>query len=143
MDEAFGSDNTVSHAPTDIGSQTLEQFTPSTEGVVRIPDKILSGEQVNLTVSQIDDYLRCPLNFYYKHVLCAPEEPSPSRDYGSILHKVIEDINRSLMAGEQIDGDLEAKLISECTKGWLFFAFSARAGAKARAIDAQANYQAG
>ncbi len=116
MDEAFGSDNTVSHAPTDIGSQTLEQFTPSTEGVVRIPDKILSGEQVNLTVSQIDDYLRCPLNFYYKHVLCAPEEPSPSRDYGSILHKVIEDINRSLMAGEQIDGDLEAKLISEWPK---------------------------
>ena len=116
MDEAFGSDNTVSHAPTDIGSQTLEQFTPSTEGVVRIPDKILSGEQVNLTVSQIDDYLRCPLNFYYKHVLCAPEEPSPSRDYGSIMHKVIEDINRSLMAGEQIDGDLEAKLISEWPK---------------------------
>lgn len=115
--EAFDDNNIVIHAVNSTKSQSLEPFAPSLPGKIRIPDKILSGDNVSLTVSQIDDYMRCPLNFYYKHVLSAPEEPSPSRDYGSIMHKVIEDINRSLMSGEQASYELlEAKLKTEWPK---------------------------
>ncbi len=117
LSEALDEDSIVNHAPVETKINGLELFKLALPGSVQIPTKILNGEQVSLTVSQIDDYLRCPLNFYYKHVLNAPEEPSPSRDYGSIMHKLIEDMNRSLISGQKINHqELEAKLRSEWPK---------------------------
>lgn len=125
LNEAFSgsSDNVVNHSPEKTKARDLDIFRPNTPGKIQIPDKILSGEQVSLTVSQIDDYLRCPLNFYFKHVLKAPEEPSPSRDYGSIMHKVIEDINRGLMAGEPIN---QAELVARLNTEWPRVGYSSK-----------------
>ena len=112
--EAFEPKDFINHESSKTEPQLLEQFMPTNIGLIKVPEKILSGSHVSLTVSQVDSYLRCPLNFYYRHILNAPEEPNPSRDYGVLLHKAMEDINRA-----QIDkvplklSELEEKLITE------------------------------
>jgi DNA helicase-2/ATP-dependent DNA helicase PcrA len=117
INEAFDSENFINHAPTTTEVQPFEQFKPLNESPIKIPENILSGSYVSLTVSQVDTYLRCPLNFYYKYILKAPEEPNPSRDYGVLLHKVVEDINRSLISGTLVDlAELETKLNAEWPK---------------------------
>ena len=56
--------------------------------------------QVN--VHQIQDYLECPFRFYLTHVLALPTEEPLVEDYdrravGTILHKVLEEIQRGVV----------------------------------------------
>ncbi len=67
---------------------------------VSIPKTILDNDNVRLSVSQAKCYIDCPLEFYYRYVLNIPEEPSSSLHYGLLMHKLVEDINRSLMEGK-------------------------------------------
>jgi RecB family exonuclease len=74
-----------------------------------------------LSVSQIDTYLRCPLDFYYVYVLGMPTEPTPVRAYGTIIHGVIEQLQHGLQNGAlpNLD-DLEAAVKSKLpTAGYI------------------------
>ena len=66
----------------------------------KVPPTILKGKEVMLSVSQVVTFLRCPLDFYYCYVLGIPDEPSPGRDYGTMLHGAIEQINKGLLSGK-------------------------------------------
>jgi DNA helicase-2/ATP-dependent DNA helicase PcrA len=116
IDELFGDGASVNTAMTEVG-ETADQIVDQIElpRKVSIPNSILSGETVRLSVSQAQVLLTCPLNFYYKFVLRAPEEPTTSTDYGSQLHNLFEQINVGRRDGNMPELSI---LLEDLKLGW-------------------------
>jgi RecB family exonuclease len=57
-----------------------------------LPSSILRSDALYLSASQIECWLNCPQDFYYKHVLGIPEPESPLAIYGTAIHNVIRAI---------------------------------------------------
>lgn len=89
----------------DAGAGTNNQTS------VPIPAKLFDGKRANLSVSQITTFLNCPLDFYYRFVLNVPEEESSAAHYGSAVHSVIEEINKSRMTGEALSKQQALELL--------------------------------
>jgi len=84
---------------------------------VPLPVSMRDGQNLRLSVSQIETYLRCPLNFYFKHILNLPEPDSAQASYGQAIHAAIETINKSLQAGQKPNlKEVEATLVEDITE---------------------------
>lgn len=70
---------------------------------VPLPDHMKRDDKILLSVSQVDCWLRCPQDFYYRYVLDIPLPPDPARAYGTAIHAVIESIHEGLRAGKMPD----------------------------------------
>ncbi len=116
IDELFGNDASVNTAITEVG-EAVDQIVDQIDlpRKVSIPSSILSGETVRLSVSQAQVLLTCPLNFYYKFVLKAPEEPTTSTDYGSQLYTLFEQINVGRRDGNMPD---LSTILEDLKLGW-------------------------
>ncbi len=93
--EIFG-DDLEGGIKTSKASQTsLDLFgaAPSKAPSVQLPNKMKAGSDLVLTTSQLNDYFRCPLDFYYRHVLHVPAEPSPASSVGTLFHALIHEIH--------------------------------------------------
>ena len=66
---------------------------------VPLPDSMYHDGQFVLTASQIECWLDCPQDFYYKHVLRMPEPESPAASYGTAIHSAIEAISNGRRNG--------------------------------------------
>lgn len=72
---------------------SLELFAPRiTPADVPLPDHMHRDGLYILSASQIECWLKCPQDFYYKHILGMPEPVSPVAAYGTAMHSVIERI---------------------------------------------------
>lgn len=93
--------DTEAEITTDRADQTnLELFAPHDKTpTVQLPDRMLQGDTLVLTASQIECWLKCPQDFYYKHVLHMPEPESPAAAYGTAIHAVIQAIFDGRRAG--------------------------------------------
>lgn len=96
----------------------LELFAPKQKGqeAAPLPSGILKDGLLTLSASQIECWLNCPLDFYYKHVLAMPEPPSPFAAYGTAVHDVIRSIFDGRRRGQvpapaELKGGLEQALI--------------------------------
>ena len=79
----------------------LELFAPKEYVVAAsLPDSMLQKDTLVLTASQIECWLKCPQDFYYKHVLHMPEPDSPAAAYGTVMHDVIRAIFDGRRNGE-------------------------------------------
>lgn len=91
-------------AHTETGVQGALQFTKNfaTEPKKEIIQnaRFVQGDWLALTPHQIDDYLMCPLNFYYVHVLEVPQPPQPSLMYGTLMHGLIHSYYLQRQNGE-------------------------------------------
>lgn len=99
LEELFGTLDETTHHPED--SQThLELFRNDipTTTKLSLPSSMTSGNNLVLSASQISDYLRCPLDFKYTHILGVPPAPDPARHIGTLLHSLIQQINEALLA---------------------------------------------
>ncbi len=105
--EMFGEpelDSVKIHETNSPNQQVLEFDLPVVTNEIAIPNSIFDGEKVHLSVSQAASLINCPLDFYYKFILRAPESPTPSTSYGTVLHGLIEQINKSLLPdGESVE----------------------------------------
>ena len=72
---------------TDTIQQELELFRPAPPQP--LSDRWHPDSTLTLTPHQIDDYLSCPANFHYRHVLMVPEPPAPALMYGTLIHEAI------------------------------------------------------
>lgn len=73
----------------------LSIFAPSTApDTAALPEKIYHDDRIHLNVSEIETWLRCPQDFYYRYVLSMPLQPAPQLEYGSLIHSVIEQIHK-------------------------------------------------
>lgn len=98
--EFFGfEDGDAQAADKQVGLDLLVSSKPSGK-FLPLPASMLQGENLVLTASQADDYLTCPLNFYYKHVLYMPEEPGFATAVGSLFHGLIQELNDAKLHGK-------------------------------------------
>ncbi len=89
--EMFDGPATDTHSGED--QTTLELFAPRTvPASVRLPERMTQDGLYVLTASQIECWLKCPQDFYYKHVLGMPEPASPVAAYGTAIHRAIQHI---------------------------------------------------
>jgi DNA helicase II / ATP-dependent DNA helicase PcrA len=101
LEELFGSQ--PNSALSDGELQTgLELFSPriAAAATVELPASMLDNGRFILSVSQIECWLRCPQDFYYKYVLAMPLPPAPQLGYGSLIHAAIEQIHRGRQAND-------------------------------------------
>ncbi len=124
VDELFG-DGTAEKTTVTETQESSAQLNDlsETHHKVKIPSSILSGNKVRLSVTQAQVLLTCPLNFYYKFVLRAPEEPTTSTDYGSQLHDLFEQINKGRRDGNM--PSLET-VLRDLEIGWQKAGYSSR-----------------
>ncbi len=92
----------VEEAVDEAPQTSLELFAPPAPGTetVNLPPSMLHDNRLNLSVSQIECWLRCPQDFYYRYVLSMPLPPAPQLAYGSLIHDVIERVHRGRQAGD-------------------------------------------
>lgn len=101
IEELFGqTDGMLSTNEKLVGLDMLTTST-ITATSVPLPASMRENENIVLTASQADDFMRCPLNFYYKHVLQVPEAPKAASEVGSQFHAIIQEINEAKMAGRE------------------------------------------
>jgi DNA helicase-2/ATP-dependent DNA helicase PcrA len=99
--EALGAQPEI-HVET--GVQGVLQFTKNFASTpakqIQHTARFMQGDWLALTPHQIDDYLMCPLNFYYIHVLEVPQPPQPSLMYGTLMHGLIHSYYLQRQNGE-------------------------------------------
>ena len=88
--EALGREPEV-HTETSVQGalQFTKNFAVTPKKEIQQNARFMQGEWLALTPHQIDDYLMCPLNFYYVHVLEVPQPPQPALMYGTLMHGLI------------------------------------------------------
>lgn len=124
IDELFGDGAAEKTTVTEAQESSAQLNDLSeTHHKIKIPSSILSGNKVRLSVTQAQVLLTCPLNFYYKFVLRAPEEPTTSTDYGSQLHDLFEQINKGRRDGNM--PSLET-VLRDLEIGWQKAGYSSR-----------------
>ncbi|MEX2210001.1 MAG: ATP-dependent DNA helicase [Patescibacteria group bacterium] len=96
--EALGNDiaTTLPDAPKDPW-RALAQSTP----VTAITSPVANDEILRLSYSRLRDYWECPLKYYWKHVAKFPDERAFAPEYGNLVHRVIERINRAKLEGRK------------------------------------------
>lgn len=97
----------LGHAPDgnaeDETQQTnMEVFAPTIadSDALALPESMYRDGRLALSVSQIETWLRCPQDFYYRYVLAMPLPPAPQLTYGTLIHDVIERIHRGRQEGK-------------------------------------------
>lgn len=114
LDELFDGPATDMHSREE--QTTLELFAPRTlPASVQLPERMAQDGMYVLTASQIECWLKCPQDFYYKHVLAMPEPDSPVAAYGTAMHSAIQHIfegrrNNQVPALEILEAEVKAAL---------------------------------
>lgn len=117
LHEMFGAEVVENTARVDTvgGQQSLLDMPTGSAPKMTLPGTIFDGERFLLSVSQASVLLDCPLNFYYKFVLHAPEDPTPRTAYGSQLHALFEVVNKAHKDGSKL---ALKDLITDLESGW-------------------------
>lgn len=98
--------------------------SPVINNKISLPATLISGDRLVLTASQADDYLTCPLNFYYRHVLGVPTDASAVTESGSLLHNLIQQINEAKINDRQVPS--KTKLLDELKASWPKVGYSSK-----------------
>ena len=77
LSEAFGHGGAQADAKTSSPLEQIDLFSaPASPTKVLEPQFLVDG-RLELSAGQIEDYLACPLNFYWKYVLAVPQPQQP------------------------------------------------------------------
>ncbi|MFN8330954.1 MAG: ATP-dependent DNA helicase [Saprospiraceae bacterium] len=70
----------------------MEKLQIYNKGLALIPDILLKGflEKFRLSATTMSDYLRCPVSFYYNHVLKVPSPKNKYFGFGIAVHSTLE-----------------------------------------------------
>lgn len=81
----------------------LDMHQPTELAIRKLPANMRDQNgYLSLSVSQLTDWLRCPYDFYWRHVLRVPSDLSPTLLYGSVIHGVIENYHKSRLDGQAL-----------------------------------------
>lgn len=81
---------------TSLLSKTLQTVALPDENIVEWDFVELVLQNYRLSVTHLNDFLHCPLSFYYKHILRVPSTKSASMEFGSAVHYALEYAFRSM-----------------------------------------------
>lgn len=74
----------------------------SEDPLLPVPSSMLSGNNLVLTTSQMETYMNCGLDFYYRYIINVPEGSSSAAGVGSLIHDFIQELNEAKMADEPL-----------------------------------------
>ena len=106
--EALGRE--VENRPGAASLQNLALAEKPAPAQAAIPPRS-GADPLDLSFSQIDDYLSCPLKYHLRHQVCVPTPPHHALVFGNALHQAVALANTRRMRGEPVETDaLEAAL---------------------------------
>ena len=89
----------------DLMEYEILQYTASAPEIATAEadfvDSILSKFVMNVTA--LNNYLECPLGFYYKNLIRIPTGKSEATEFGSAIHYALEKLFRNMQDGKQQD----------------------------------------
>lgn len=79
---------------SDISEFLFKTLIPSLPDAAKLEKSYLDRALQNfaLNATKLNDYLDCPLAFYYKHILKIPEAKSAVAGYGSAVHETLQEL---------------------------------------------------
>lgn len=98
ISEIFGEPIEVSQ-PQEEQQVSFDLFSQVPQNSLSLPQRFIQGNAIVLSVTQVDDFLRCPLDFYYRHILATPSKPSPHAAVGTLFHGIIQSIHQARKNG--------------------------------------------
>ena len=93
-----------------LGIQRSDLWKPKTDEKIFIKDLFLSR---GLSPTSLNNYLRCPWQFFYSNLLRLPQTPKPAQAYGTAVHHALQSFFNSINAGKKAGVNY---LISEFSK---------------------------
>ena len=91
----------------DPGKPTLGTLELPAELTVAssVGPRVVTDEPLDLSFSQIDDYLSCPLKYRLRHQVRVPTPPHHALVFGNALHQAVALANGRRMRGETVEMD--------------------------------------
>jgi DNA helicase-2/ATP-dependent DNA helicase PcrA len=89
----------------------------------RVSQRIREKGVLNLSYSQVDDYLTCPLRYRFRHIMRIPVLPHHNLVFGRICHNTIHYYLKMRMAG---NGVTEDQLMKAYEERWVNEGFLSR-----------------
>ncbi|MEO6488653.1 MAG: ATP-dependent DNA helicase [Ferruginibacter sp.] len=76
-------------------------FTEQAPEIERVEEDFVTGvlDKFVMNVTALNNYLRCPLEFYYKNLVRIPAGKNESTEFGSAVHYALEKFFRKMMTG--------------------------------------------
>jgi len=89
----------------------IRSIPKTAEILQKMSELYLLPEGKSFSASTLNDYLACPLKFYYSHVVGLQEEDEVKEEvdagqFGSTFHKTMEDIYKCVASGETVTAEL-------------------------------------
>ena len=95
------------HLPVEkviVSSEALSEFTalgfskPEAPEIDKIEEEFISRvlEKFVMSVSALNNYLKCPLEFYFKNLIRIPSPKNESLEFGSAVHYALEKLFRDM-----------------------------------------------
>ncbi len=75
---------------------------------------------LELSFSEINTYIKCPLQYKYQYVLKIPTPPALSQTFGDIVHKTLQQFYLEYTKNKDVNKELLVKILN---RNWLFFGF--------------------
>jgi ATP-dependent DNA helicase UvrD/PcrA len=85
----------------------IDQLSPE---IKELEEEFVSRllEKFTMNVSALNNYLRCPLEFYFRNLLRIPSPKNESAEFGSAVHYALEQLFRKMQInGESFPGKVE------------------------------------
>ncbi|MBD3413278.1 MAG: AAA family ATPase, partial [Candidatus Aminicenantes bacterium] len=82
--------------------EEIRRYAPTTAQPYPVEEGDREGV-ISLSFFQIDDYLKCPLKYRYRHVMRVPVLPHYNLIYGRVLHDTIHFYLKQKMSGDRLN----------------------------------------
>ncbi|MGZ8558512.1 MAG: 3'-5' exonuclease, partial [Chitinophagaceae bacterium] len=82
----------------DIFTFSSLQFSASSPEIEKMEEEFISGllEKFSMNVTALNNYLKCPLEFYYKNLVRIPSPKNEATEFGSSVHYALEKLFRKM-----------------------------------------------
>ena len=77
------------------------------------PKAIKVSDDYLFSVSQFISYKKCPRLYQYRYLMKIPEKPRYYFDFGSSIHKIVEQLTKQLKEGKQINQEIAYELLAK------------------------------
>jgi len=81
----------------------LLHFSPQAPEIEKTEEDFVSAllDKFVMNVTALNNYLRCPLEFYYKNLIRIPSGKSEATEFGSAVHHALEKLFRKMQDGKK------------------------------------------
>ena len=89
-------------SPTDIFTFSTLQFVSAAPEIEKMEGEFVSRllEKFSMNVTALSNYLKCPLEFYFRNLLRIPSPKNEATEFGSSVHYALEQLFRKMQASD-------------------------------------------